>query len=373
MASLKIRLLAFTALAPFSIPTVNAVDIQLYGNVNKAFMGYDDGIDTEATVVDNNNQSTRVGVAGEQKLDNGLTASVLLEMEQRSNPSNEISQNPTPGQSATPSNTTAGMEERMARVGLAGQYGALFLGKQDVASDDTFTHDLAAAGSIVNANVASFGGGLVFRTGNGGVVNVGGTDLDLSTMALGNDGSLASANSLRFNSAAYNGFNGSLSVSQGGNVDGALRYANTFGDFDVDTALGQTFVNEEPTASADVPNATTFASASVQHKSGFGGTFSYTTNGTKNLSPDAKEAEGYYAKVGYAWDAYGVAAEYGKFKNPVASTSRQEMDVYGIGAEYDLGHGVTTGALYRNFSADVDGVSDIQDINVFTLALGVKF
>lgn len=351
----------------------NAVDVEMYGAVNKALMGYSDGIDNEFTVVDNNNLSTRIGFAGEQKLDNGLTASVLLEMESASNKSSSITQNTAANQSHTPTNSSATLQERISRVGLSNEYGALFIGNQDIASDDVFTHDLAAAGSIVNANVASFGGGLEFRTSAGAAVTVGGTDLTPGGFALGNDGSTATASSVRLNTAVFNGFNGSLSASQGGNMDAALRYANTFGEFDVDAALGHTFINNETSSTSNELTGATMGSASVRHSSGLGATVAYTTQHLDKQAAGVDEAEGYYAKVGYAWGPYGVAAEYGKFQNPEASATDHEMDVYGIGAEHDLGNGITAGLLYRNFSADVDGVSNIEDIDVYTAALRVKF
>lgn len=375
LRAFAVRSLALTALSAITIPTVNAVDIKMYGTVNKAYMGYSDGITRESTIVDNNNESTRIGVGGEQKLDNGLTASVLLEMEQNSNASNALTQNTTPGQSATPSNTTAGLNERIARVGLSNEYGAIFIGQQDLASDDAFVHDLTAATSVLNANVAAFGGGLVFRTKSGALVAPGGTNLTTTLFAQGSDGTLLAADAIRVNTATFNGVNGSLSVAQGGNVDANIRYAGEFGAFTLDSALGYTFVNNGTTAATNELTGQTFGSVSVKHNSGLGATLAYAGQSLDNKSAGVDEARGYYGKVGYAFPdtPLGIAAEYGKFKNPIATAADQELDVVGVGAEYDLGHGVTTGALYRNLSADVAGVSGIEDIDVYTVSMRVKF
>ncbi len=373
MRSRLLQAFAFTALSSFSIQAAHAVDVELYGLVNKSVMVYDDGRDTEFGIVDNNVESTRIGVTGEKKLDNGLTASVLLEMEQRSNPSSEITQNTTPGQSATPQQITEGLNQRMARVGLAGEHGALFIGRQDVATDDALVRDLTAANSVVNANVASFGGNLIFRDASGAQINLGGSDLTPSAFAIGYNGDLASGDAVRFNTATYAGFNGSASVAQGGDVDLTLRYANTLGDFEVDGAIGHNFNNDEASTGANDVTGITLGSASIKHTSGLGATVGYITTHLSNRTAGVKESEGYYAKVGYGWDAFGVAAEYGKYKNPIAVATKQEMDVYGLGAEYDLGNGVTTNALYRNFSADVAGQSSIEDINIFTMGMRVKF
>ena len=368
-----LRSLAITALGMATAPVANAADVKLYGTANKAMMVYDDGKDTETTIVDNNNESTRIGVAGEQKLDNGLTASALLEMNYNSNASNSITQSTTAGQSATPANTGANLSERIARVGLANDYGAVFLGQQDVAIDDAFSHDLSAATSVMNANIASFGGALTFRNSTGAVVNVGGTNLTPNSFALGNNGNLDATDSIRVNTATFNGFNGSMSASQGGNIDVTARYTHTYGDFAVDSAVGHKFVNDQTATTSNETTGYTMGSLSVKHNSGVAATVAYTTQDLDKKSSGVDNPEGFYSKLGYAWDSFGVAAEYGKFKNPVAVAAEQTMDVYGVGAEYDLGHGVTTGALYRNMSADVAGVANIEDINIFTLAMRVKF
>lgn len=373
MRARLLQAFTFTALSSLSIPAAYAIDVELYGVVNKSVMVYDDGRDTETAIVDNNNESTRIGVAGEKKLDNGLTASALLEMEQRSNASSEITQNTTAGQSATPASISEGLNERIARVGLAGDHGAVFIGRQDVATDDAMVRDLTAANSVMNANIAAFGGNLIFRDSTGAQINLGGTDLTPGAFSLGFNGDLAANNAIRFNTASYNGFNGSASVAQGGDVDVTLRYANTFGDFEVDSAIGHNFNNDDATSASNQVTGSTMGSASIKHSSGLGATVGYITSHIDNRTSGVEDSEGYYAKVGYGWDAYGVAAEYGKFKNPIAVAADQEMDVYGVAAEYALGNGVTTNALYRNFSADVSGQSSIEDINLFTVGMRVKF
>ncbi|RYG61109.1 MAG: porin [Alphaproteobacteria bacterium] len=373
MRSRLLQVCAFSTFSSLSIPAAHAVDIDLYGVVNKSLMVYDDGQNTETTIVDNNNESTRIGLAGEQKLDNGLTASALLEMQNRSNASSQLTQNTTPGQSSTPTNFTEGLTERIARVGLAGDYGALFIGQQDVATDDAPLRDLNAASSVINPNVASFGGNLVFRNSTGSAVNLDGTDVTPNIFALGLNGDIVAADSIRFNSASYNGLNGSASVSQGGDTDLTLRYANTYYNFEFDTALGHTFNNDADSSATNQLNGITMGSASVKHSSGLGATLSYITTHLGNRTAGVEDAQGYYAKVGYGWDAYGVAAEYGKYKNPIAAAADQEMDVYGVGAEYNLGQGVTTNALYRNLSADISGQSSIEDIDIVTVGMRVKF
>ena len=53
-------LLATTLLAGAVAASANAVDVKLYGQVNKSLLGYNDGRDTNFVVLDNQLSSTRI-------------------------------------------------------------------------------------------------------------------------------------------------------------------------------------------------------------------------------------------------------------------------------------------------------------------------
>ncbi len=359
-------LFATTALAMVALSPAMAADVKLYGTVNKSVMAYDDGQESQMTVVDNNNESTRFGMAANKELDNGLTASALFEMEQRSNPSNQVTQ---PAGGGTPPSIGGTLAERIARVGLAGQWGAVFVGQQDVATDDVYYHDLAAASSVMTPGVAAFGGGLAFRNSATGAV----TTWTPSTMAQGADGSLVAADSIRYNSPVFMDFNGSVSVAQGGDVDMAVRYNREYAPMGitVDGALGYTFNNDNASAANEVDGQLQ-GSVSVKHTSGYGATVAYTGQSLENKTAGVEDPEGIYAKVGYATGPWGFAVDYANFNDGVAVAADQELTSVGLGADYDLGQGVVIGGLYRNYSADVTGVS-LDDINLLVMNMRVKF
>lgn len=358
---------ATTALALAATSPALAADVKLYGTVNKAVMGYDDGQESQMTVVDNNNESTRFGMAADKQLDNGLTASALFEMEQRSNASNVVTQ---PAGGGTPASTGGSLAERIARVGLAGQWGAVFVGQQDVATDDVYYHDLGAANSIMTPGVAAFGGGLAFRNSATGAV----TTYTPSTLAQGADGSLVAADSIRYNSPKFMDFNGSVSMAQGGDLDMAVRYSREYQPLDltVDSALGYTFNNDVVTGGTNEVEGQLQGSVSVKHASGIGATVAYTAQSLEDKTAGVEDPEGVYAKVGYATGPWGFAVDYATFNDGVAVSADQELTSMGLGAEYDLGQGVVLGGLYRNYSADVTGVS-LDDINLMVMNMRVKF
>jgi hypothetical protein len=141
----------------------------------------------------------------------------------------------------------------------------------------------------------------------------------------------------------------------------------------VDSALGYTRVNNQATAASNGLKSSLNGSVSAKLKNGLGATVAYTSQQLDNKTAGVEDPSGIYGKVGYAWGAYGVAAEYGQFKNPVAVSTDTEMDVYGVGAEWAMADGITVGALYRNFTPKVSGVSGEQDIDLYALSMRVKF
>jgi hypothetical protein len=377
----KLAFLSTSLLAGMiSTPLAHAVDVKMYGQVNKAALMYNDGENTDFGVYDNDLSSTRFGVKGEQKLDNGMTASVLLEMEMQSNPTNAFVQNGAAGNSSTPLNTNAagsttgdvGLTERHASVGLAGDFGGIVAGQTTAATDGVLTQDLTGAQDVMNADVQKIGGGLNLRTAAGGLsgVTINGMTSNVATKR--NDG-------IRYDSpklmALGGSFQGKASVMQGGDVDAALLYEGKVADLKLKAAAGVEFNNDLASAPTGVAYDTRYAaSASAQHKSGIGGTVAYTTD-KRRSGVAGSDPEQWYAKVGYAWENYEVAADYGQSENygvVGATPADSELTVMGLGAQYNMGNGVSVAGLYRNFDAERTGAA-LQDIDLYGVNMRVKF
>lgn len=372
---MKRTLLAASALALSLAPAAFAVDAKLYGMVSKGMMVYDDGADTEFNVVDDNFNSTRFGFAAEQGLDNGLTASALFEVDMNSNPSSVLTQNTAANQSHTPTSNTPSLTERVARVGLSHEgWGSLFLGQQVLANDDANGHDLAAANSIINSDVATWGGGLRFKNSVGGFVTTGIGTSNIGALAMGNNGNTSIGDAIRYDSFSWNGLNGSVSIAQGGDTAATLRYANTFGDFQVDGAIGNNWNNDDATTNTDFADDTMEASVSVKHASGIAGTLAYAKQNVEHATAGVEDPSMWYAKVGYGWDKYGVAVDYANFEDTITTTATDhEMSVWGLGGDCQLADGVSAGVGYRSYTLDVTGVSNEEDVNVLLANMIVKF
>ena len=68
------------------------VSVKLYGQVNRAAMYTNDGNDDYFYHVDNDNSSTRIGILGNSKVNNDISAGAKIEVEFQANPSNEVTQ-----------------------------------------------------------------------------------------------------------------------------------------------------------------------------------------------------------------------------------------------------------------------------------------
>jgi len=354
---MKKTLLATTALA-FVAAHASAVDVELYGQVNKGLFAYDDGANTDVVVVDNDLSSTRFGFKGAQALDNGLTASVLFEGEMQSNPSNAFVQGSSVG-SSTPASTSPSFDERQARVGLSGNFGGLYIGQQSTAMDGVLTQDLAGAGDVMNADFKKIGGGLELNVARDTI-----NDLGMSSATNRDD-------SVRYDSPIFAGFQARGSVAQGGDSEVAGFYDGAYGDFKVKGAAGVRFNNTNRSAGLGTVADTEYqASVSVGHSSGLAATVAYDRASLRD-GVAGSDPEGWYAKVGYAWDAFEVAADYGHSEHFNAGNG-DELKAYGLAAQYNLGNGVSVAGLYRNFDADVaSGTTD--NIDLYGVNLRVKF
>jgi hypothetical protein len=367
------RYIAALALVATAVTGMAQAEVEIYGHVNKSTMVYDDGQDTEFNVVDNNMNRTMFGIAAEKNLHCGLTASALFEMDHATNRSSNITQNNTAGTQSTPTQNNGGVNMRTARVGLSGNWGGVFVGTQVTAIDDVFYRDLGPAGNVIGPGVSAFGGGVQFRNSAGALQSLGGTALTAGAMTLGFNGDLEIADTIQYNTPVFEGFNASISAQQGGNLDTALRYEGEYEGFKVDSAIGMAFENSAATTAADELESTLQAALSVAHESGIAGTVSYVKQSLDNKTAGVEDPMGYYVKLGYAWDNYGVAVDYSKFSDPITtSATDNELSSYGVGAEMDMGHGVSLGAMYRIYEADVTGLS-LDDIKVGAMTMKVQF
>ena len=382
---MKKMLLATTALAVSGVAgQALAVDVELYGQVNKALAFTDDSSATDFSVVDNDVSSTRFGLKGSQALEGGLTASVLLETEIQDNPSNSVTQNTTTNQSSAAQDpAAASFATRHARVGLAGDFGAVFIGRQSTATDSVTEQDLAGVGDLMySASLGDLMGGYKVRTTTANqfvsttlTSAAAGSATTIGALAGNMDGN-GRANAIRYDSPIFNGFQARGSVVQGGDVDIAGYYSGKYDALTVKAAVGYVMYNDLATTTSNILESQLSGSVTVGHENGLAGTLALGKQSLENKGTGIDAPSFMYGKVGYSWDAFEVAVDYGTYEDALTVAKSHEIKTLGLGGQYNLGNGVSVAASYRTAEVDVANTGtavNTEDLSQYTMSLRVKF
>lgn len=363
----KELLIAASAVAVAGVASnANAIDVELYGQVNKGVMISDDSNATEFNIVDNDFSSTRIGVKGEQALDNGLKASALLEMEMQDNASDVVAA-PVATPTATPGTA---LSSRHARVGLGGDFGAIFVGHTSTATDGVTEQDLAGANDVLGSDINDIGGGITFVQ-TAGVAPATAPTIGNTTNNMDGNGR---GNTVRYDSPIFNGFQVRTSASNGGDIDAGVFYHGRYDEFAIKAGIGHVAFNDNAGGIANPTQveSQTSGSISAKHDSGFGGTFAYGQQELEGSVAGTNDDPTFmYLKAGYTWDAFEVAADYAKHEAANGLTDN-ETTYYGLAGQYNLGNGVSAAAYYKNFEFDAPAVS-YDDVSVYGVNMRVKF
>ncbi len=335
--------------------------LQVYGQINKGVLLYDDGVSTnDYWIVDNANSSTRAGVTGHIAPDASWSFDANIEAQWSPYSTSYVNQT-TEGEIDFP-----GTLLRKAEVQITNAtFGKVWLGQGSMASDDTAEVDLSGTTVIGYASVSDMAGGQLFRYANGGLsaVSVGTVFSDL-------DG-LGRKLRARYDTPRYRGFGigasvGTEVVTSSSNPtvgDVALKYSNLHGDFKFAGAAamswpggGRTRVN----GSLSLLNIPTGLSLTIaggyEDRSGRSPNFQYLKLGYQtrlsNLGITAFSIDGY---IGGDIDSSGTDSRSIGFQF-VQNIDRMNTEIYaGIrsfeysasGLDYKDGVGILTGLRKR--------------------------
>ncbi len=363
---------AKTAPAPQGVTSSSdKVKVQVYGQINQAFMTADDGDSSDYYVVDNDNSSSRMGIIATAKATEDVTVGGKIEYEIQSNASNVVNQDNKSGQGYDGSGDA--FNDRHVDAWIEHKtFGKFSIGKGSTASDSTSEVDLSGTDVVGYASVADMAGGILFYddgTNSLSGTNVGSVFSDFD--GLGRD------NRIRYDTPQLFGFTLSGSVLSGDGGDVALRYAAQWGDFKF-AAAGAYADNRNNNSWDDQVNG----SASVLHSSGLNFTIA---GGQRNLesgllNPDGSNRDDdptfYYAKLGYRHQFFEVgetrfSLDYAR--NDDVAQDGDEAKSVGFqvvqdfpewGSEYYIG--------YRWHELDRD-LADFDDINALMTGVRVKF
>jgi len=349
--------------------TAHAVKYKLSGQVNRAVVYQDDGIDSNVRHVDTQTSGTRFRLRGSEDIGNGMKAGFYWELQTSSNPSSAASIKANNDGNQNTNNL------RQANVWFSGNWGKLSVGQLDGAANGAAESDLSGmAISGVYATRASFTGGIAWRTNAGGTI--GGLTAGSTTSSF--DG-FSRYDGVRYDSPALGPVVVSAAIGNDNKWDAAARVDTALGGGQLSGAIfyGENGQNANAAARVDSRYG---GSLSYLFSQGTNITFSYAineVNGTPGVNnPDQSN---FNIKLGHKWGPHAVGIQYG------------ETDDVGLNGNEDTGFGVgyvysglkkANTELYASWmhqELDVDAIAggvgavSVKDIDVFVVGARVKF
>ena len=304
------------------------VSLKIYGHVNQALLFWDDGVDSDTYVVDNDHRSTRIGFKGKAKINGDFAAGYKIELQFENASSASVEQDDATGNGRDGDDADSiGIRKAFMFV-KSKSMGQLSWGLNSVATDD-ITHDGFVSKTTDHARPDwHYNRSFLLRDANTGAllnsVDIGemcGADLSDSDACF-DIGSRR--NSVRYDTPTFAGFKLSAAWGENDFWDVALRYAGEFGDIKVKAAIGyhefdsDTINGGTGAAEANREELSWAGSAGIMHAP----TGLFAQGSYRNIEiqdPDVAggipEADVYYLQAGIKqkWSALGATAIWGEY------------------------------------------------------------
>jgi predicted porin len=205
------------------------VSLQVYGQVNKALLIFDDGVDSDAFIVDNDASGSRFGLTGKATIKPGWSAGFLMEFDVQDSATDKINQLNDEGRT-TGGGTIAGDNEIVIRHNNlwieSERLGRITLGQGSTAADGA--HGVSLANTLRGAAPDQDGG--LFTRDSGGAfafrINEFASDLDAPRDDV-----------IRYDSPSIYGFIASASWGDDDYADLALRFKKEFNSIRIAAAI----------------------------------------------------------------------------------------------------------------------------------------
>lgn len=339
------------------VQPVQAVEVKLSGQINRAVMWADDGNDSDFFHVDNDNSSTRFRLTGSDQVSDSVKVGVVWESQFESNSSANV-------QIKQDSDGTSAFSERKLEAYFIVPFGMISIGQGDGAANGTSEVDLSGTSVIMYSGVNDTAGSLVFRDNNGNAILTGTDDTDVGATRSNFDG-LSRNDRLRYDTPKFAGVVLSASATNGDAWEIAARYAGEFDGFGkISTAVG--YVDTADRGSTEFTQLG--GSVSWLHITGINLTVAY---GMRDVDGADTDPVNYYGKVGYKFGVHAVAVEYGMTED--LAQENDESINYGAAYVATPWKGVEFYGTVRIYELERDGVSDIEDISQVMAGTRVKF
>ncbi|MBJ7534395.1 hypothetical protein JDN40_09800 [Rhodomicrobium vannielii ATCC 17100] len=356
------------------------VSLEISGQVNRALVAWDDGVNSDANIVDNDQSSTRFRMKGTGTISSDLKAGFLI----------EIGVNDALSSAVSSANDEGAGEDNVYKTRQANvffeskTFGRITLGQGSPATDDLALINLG--GSLTDA-------GTYFNSGF--TTSAGGTWGDLTNSSFYDS---SRGDFVRYDTPALYGFILSAAWGENDVWDIALRFQKQFADFRVAAGVGY-YYNGDPHGTNDLRNGArakkydkVFGSASVMHVptglfvSGSAG--GMTTTDASGVEHDSSF---WYINPGITkrfmdYGATTVSVEFGQYEDigavgVVGGLTGSNVDRYGFGIVQAFdGAALEVYAQYHHYEGDVTtGVGqaartvDLEEWDAVVTGMKLKF
>jgi predicted porin len=330
---------------------VQAVEVKLSGQINRAIMWADNGKDSSLLNVDNDNSSTRFRFTGSEEVNDFVKVGVVWENEYQSNPSNKVDV----GQD---NDGESEFNDRKLEAYFVMPFGKVSIGQGDGAGNGTSEEDLSGTSVIMYSGVNDTAGSINFRDND---------DTPIATIGStrSNFDGLSRNDRLRYDTPKFGGATLSVSGTNGDAYELAARYSGDFDNFGkITAAIAYVDANKR----ADPEYTQIGGSVSWLHTSGINLTVS---SGSRDIDNTGTDPVNYYGKLGYKFDIHAIAFEYGITED--LAQDKDKSKNYGLAYVIKPWNGVEFYGTYRMYELDRDGASNIEDIRQVMVGTRVKF
>ena len=357
------------------------VSLEISGQVNKALLFWDDGVDSDTFIVDPDSDGTRVRFTGKAKLKPGWEAGYTLEFNFRDAQSQVVSQDVDDGGD----NFTI---RRNFWYIESERLGRLTLGQENQATDGINEIDVVPTYSTVSKT--HYAGAFKIRTAGGGVAPT--AELFTWGDVLGAIGG-GQEDIVRYDTPSIYGFIASASWGDNDIWDVALHFQKQWNSVKVVAGIGYLKDDRTNTGLFDVTNTDSQISGSISAIHTPTGLFATFAAASRDQRSSDEDATNLYFKAGISrrWLPYGdttLWADYAKFEGfsegkdftPLAIggvLTDSKADVWGFGVVQSIDSAaMNVYALTQFFSSDldVDGARlDTEDHYAIVVGSHLKF
>jgi predicted porin len=337
------------------------VKLSISGWVNRAVNVVDDGKDTEAYYVDNDNSESRVNFVGTAKIDDDLTLGSRIELTIAPNKASNVDQNTAESGDV--------FEQRWTEVSLdSKRFGKLSLGRGFTASYGIASSDLSGTMVIATSTIVDLAGGMFYRQKSDDSL----TNYPEGALRINNSFSdfngLSRKNRLRYDSPKFYGAHLAVSAISDKRSDAGLYWGGQGYGFKASASAGVADLNE------DDKGLQYAGSASVLHENtGLNLSLSTGLQERDNQS----DATNVFVKAGWLAKLFSVGStafsvDYTREDN--FPTENDDGYSVGVSAVQLLEkYGTDLYAIYRLYSLDRDLKPEVHDIGVASIGARVKF